>query len=125
MRKMHADGPQRPEALLAFCRAVREHLTKERWVCSVRCVRKGGWVQGGQHGRCVRHAAAGRGNNGSCTTPKHHRDSDPEDGNETVALEAALWGLLELLCVGAARSEGYIAEVRWCAHRHASHAVVS
>lgn len=40
------------------------------------------------------------------------RDGDVEGGADTVALEAALWGLLELLCVGAARSEGYIAEVR-------------
>lgn len=38
------------------------------------------------------------------------RDDDAEGGADTVALEAALWGLLELLCIGASRSEGYIAE---------------
>lgn len=30
---------------------------------------------------------------------------------EVVAVEGAVWGLLELMCVGAPRSEGFIAEV--------------
>ncbi|KAF5833770.1 hypothetical protein DUNSADRAFT_9794 [Dunaliella salina] len=38
------------------------------------------------------------------------QDEDVEGGADTVALEAALWGLLELLCIGTSRSEGYIAE---------------
>eukprot|EP00983_Pelagomonas_calceolata_P104721 1159058-Pelagomonas_calceolata.AAC.1 len=48
-----------------------------------------------------------------CVQPPLHacRDDDAEGGADTVALEAALWGLLELLCIGASRSEGYIAEV--------------